>query len=327
MIRPRLTIGFKILSGFILSALFVGLVGYVGIAGNRKMENALNIVLTHNVPQLEALFQIKSIAAEIEAQTVTLEFIGKETSQTEGSLAGEKKSAILANIEKMDRWVKDYKALIVSNNPDELIYIGNIKDASDEIASSALELITLKESGISGKPLTDKKNELAEVLDHLKESIGIALQEELKHLDEQNKITIKTATDTTNTSVIVTILALLFSLFFGFLISRSISKNVAKVKNAASEISKGNLKEKIIVRSKDEIGELATAFNTMVGNLWIAREALETKNKELENATKQTEEKLAEIETLNKFMVNRELKMIELKKEIEDLKLHVKKTI
>ncbi len=320
MIRPRLTIGFKILSGFMLSALFVAVVGYVGFEGNRKIENAFKVAFAHNVPQVEALSAIKSVAYEIEIQTISFEFTGKETSQTEGSFAGQKKSELLSSIEKIDRWIKEYKALIPLNNPDELTYIDNIKDASETIVSSSIDLLTLKEHGIYGKPIEDKINELAKGTGQLKEVIHIALQEELKHLDEQNKIATKAAIDTIKTSIIVTIGAFLFSLIFGFFVSRLISKNIRKVRDAALEISSGNFRGKILVRSKDEIGELATAFNTMADRLQETRQKVNERTQELEKAKNISEEKAGELERMNKFMVNRELKMVELKKEIEDLK-------
>ncbi len=320
MTQYRFTIGFKILSGFILSSLFVIVVGYVGIQGNKKIENAFHYVSMQNVPATKSLLQIKSIASEIEIQTINFEFAGKETSQTEGSLAGEKKSALLANIEKMDKWVEEYEEHISPNNSDKLIYADKIKNSSDRVVSSALDLLTLKESGTFGKPIADKKEDIAEAQNDLKDVINIALQEELDNLDAQNKIATEAVASTANASIVVTIIAFIFALSFGFFISRLISRNVTDVKNAAIEISKGNLKEKIIVRSRDEIGELATAFNAMAENLESSHEALETTNNELEAATKQTEEKLAEVETLNKFMVGRELRMIELKAEIEELK-------
>lgn len=52
----------------------------------------------------------------------------------------------------------------------------------------------------------------------------------------------------------------------------------------------------------------------------IQQKEIEISKNKTQTATSQTEKRTEELERLNKFMVNRELKMIELKKEIEQLK-------
>ncbi|MEA2112554.1 MAG: cache domain-containing protein [Patescibacteria group bacterium] len=76
------------------------------------------------------------------------------------------------------------------------------------------------------------------------------------------------------------------------------------------EISKGNLTQKISSNSDDEIGQLTKSFNKMTDDLSQSRNNTEQKIK------KRTEQ----LEKMNKSMTGRELKMIELKKEIIKLK-------
>ncbi len=97
-----------------------------------------------------------------------------------------------------------------------------------------------------------------------------------------------------------------------------------KLRDAAIEIGKGNLDTKIEVKTKDEIGELANAFGQMTGDLKKSRNELEEYSKTLEEKvkerTKELEVKNTELERMNKLMVGRELRMIELKKEIAALR-------
>lgn len=79
---------------------------------------------------------------------------------------------------------------------------------------------------------------------------------------------------------------------------------------AAKEIAAGNLNKKIKIRSNDETGELAQSFNKMIQNLKESRDSTETKIKE----------RTVQLEKSNDVFVGRELKMIELKKEIIALK-------
>lgn len=67
----------------------------------------------------------------------------------------------------------------------------------------------------------------------------------------------------------VTMILSVITLTMGIFISRSISKPITKLKDAANKIGKGNLNTKIDVNSKDEIGELANSFKGMAENLQI----------------------------------------------------------
>ena len=66
---------------------------------------------------------------------------------------------------------------------------------------------------------------------------------------------------------------------------------------------------KITIKSKNEVGQFAVEFNKMVEELKQSKENVEGK----------VEERTAQLEKVNKFMVGRELKMVDLKKEINKL--------
>ena len=63
----------------------------------------------------------------------------------------------------------------------------------------------------------------------------------------------------------------------GAAMARSITEPILNLTELAKGISKGGLKQSVIVTSKDEAGQLAEAFNTMVFDLWEANDTLEKK--------------------------------------------------
>jgi HAMP domain-containing protein/uncharacterized membrane protein (Fun14 family) len=116
----------------------------------------------------------------------------------------------------------------------------------------------------------------------------------------------------------------------GFLYVRRIIKPIKKLTETAGEISKGNLNVKSDVKSNNEIGELASAFNQMTEDLkksqeWIKKHSEELekqvaeRTEELEKSKKELESKVDELERFNKLSVGRELKMLELKKKMVEL--------
>ncbi len=111
-------------------------------------------------------------------------------------------------------------------------------------------------------------------------------------------------------TVTIIILAILLALIYLIFIHKMIVKPIEKLSLLARKISEGNLKERLLLNSKDEISDLANSFNEMSQKLSISKEEIETK------IAKRTEQ----LEKFNQSMVGRELKMIELKKEIIKLK-------
>lgn len=100
-------------------------------------------------------------------------------------------------------------------------------------------------------------------------------------------------------------------------------KPIKSLLEGVREISKGNLDYAVNVRSGDELGDLASAFNQMTVDLKKNKQALEGYSKKLEQQvaerTATLSQKMGEFERMNKLMVDRELKMVELKKKIDEL--------
>lgn len=133
-----------------------------------------------------------------------------------------------------------------------------------------------------------------------------------------------------------------------FILLRGIVGPLRKMTVACEEIRGGNLDVKIKVESRTEIGELATTFNKTIADLKKSKEALEeakatleikvearTKElkelaegleEEVKRRTKEVYERMEELEKFQKVTIGRELKMIELKKEIKKLKEELKKS-
>lgn len=98
--------------------------------------------------------------------------------------------------------------------------------------------------------------------------------------------------------------------FFWFLVR----KRLVLLVNAAHEVAGGNLDVRVMESGADEIGALTKAFNAMTKKLKESRESLE----------KKVRDRTEKLERDNKIMVGRELKIVELKKEVEDLKGQIK---
>ncbi len=63
------------------------------------------------------------------------------------------------------------------------------------------------------------------------------------------------------------LLAVVIALVITFFISRAVTSPIRALTNSARNLGKGDFSQRVAVKSKDEIGELAQSFNSMAGNL------------------------------------------------------------
>jgi methyl-accepting chemotaxis protein len=95
-------------------------------------------------------------------------------------------------------------------------------------------------------------------------------------------------------------------------------KNITEV---AEEASKENFNVRVVnIHSKNEIGFLANVFNKMLDRIKLSSDSLKSINVEIRKKEEALETKVAELEKYKELTVGRELKMMELKKEINKIK-------
>lgn len=114
------------------------------------------------------------------------------------------------------------------------------------------------------KELTSATAYETEINDLLDEEIQVLTHTDLERAKE-------TARKTIDTTAIVTLILISAGFIIGSVsyitITRSITKRITKLRDAASTIGKGDLDTQIEIESDDEIGELAASFNDMAHKL------------------------------------------------------------
>lgn len=105
----------------------------------------------------------------------------------------------------------------------------------------------------------------------------------------------------------VLVAAILLSTGAGLAIYRSISTSLKKLKTATTEIGRGNLKIKMGIDSKDEIGQLATSFQQMAEKLENTTTSIDDLGKEIterERAENERENRIVELAEAREAALN-----------------------
>ncbi len=111
-------------------------------------------------------------------------------------------------------------------------------------------------------------------------------------------------------------------LLLAYLFASLLSHPIKKLEQVAIQAAEGNLEQGVdqnLTKKTGEIGNLARSFEIMIINLRSKIHTLNSVNSSLEETKKEVEEHLTEVSRMNKLMIDRELRMIELKKRIKEL--------
>lgn len=176
----------------------------------------------------------------------------------------------LTSVEKLEMNYKQVTEITESlsknlNDTTSKELVGTLQVKSDQLYESNNQIIELKKkNGMYQKNASESTKlnlEITELLEDLKTN-------EEKRAN-QTRDELNTYVGTSNiVTLILTILSIVVGVLVSYFISRSIGKPINKVTNGLAEIAAGNLTiEPIIIKNKDEVGEMATTFNKMSGDL------------------------------------------------------------
>lgn len=136
--------------------------------------------------------------------------------------------------------------------------------------------------------------------------------------DQITGLAIRPSVITIAIQIVGTTIAMLIA---AFLITRFL-RPINILQKTAKEISLGNFDQTLPFDTNDEIHQLGESLLDMATKL---KDSYKNLNEEVQKKTAELQEKMTSVETMNGHMVGREIKMLELKKEISELKNELKK--
>ncbi|MBE3136902.1 MAG: HAMP domain-containing protein [Thermoplasmata archaeon] len=303
----------KLIVGFIAVSLLVGFVGFLGLYANKQIVNNLESGERHFGPIVVASNEVSSYAKRAEGHLMLYITLHNETD----------KQKVNSRIESL----RNQTSIIdeATTNPQAREILSDIISKTDELQSVAESLIYAHDNEMNETGKYDPENDKELILKLNKASSairedGVKLTElETRLKAEQEETAKKNAEFLYNVILAIGVVAVFVALIIGYFIAKNITNSVMKLKNFTDDIGRGKFDTKTEVKSKDEIGELSEAFDKMVQNLKRSQEDVRNYTKELEKSKKELESKINDLEQYKKLTVGRELKMVELKKKIEEL--------
>jgi methyl-accepting chemotaxis protein len=252
----RMTVGWKIGIGFGVALAMLVLVGVVCYWSTSEFLEAVEQrKRNHNV--LETAHEIYALLADAQRGERGYIITGQDRYLTPFRTATAK---VDAKVKELREWVAD--------NPPQQARLVQMEELMREEMAELQKVIELaKSQGLAEGVKEIKQGKGKKFMDDLHRVVDELENAERESLRKSDERVQSLGRNTLLIILVGTLVAVVFVSAAGFVIVRSLSGAVRKLVAGADLFGKGALAHRIEVRTKDEMGELATAFNRMAENL------------------------------------------------------------
>jgi len=260
----NLKIGAKLITGFVIVAIIALIVGTVGVLNIKDLSNSDVILYKGNTVPLAQAEKLSTAFQRMRVNVRTAVTLNiKEEQLSEIAKISERREEMRKALEKIGEDVKEDPVLKAKD--EEVI---KAKEEYDPLLDELME-------DVKNNRIQEAQARMAE-----KGDVGIAsreLQTQIEQLaaslvDAANKRSVaNTVQASSSVSVMLIVLAIgvMVALCLGVVLSRMISKPVKKMAEVAKRLAKGDVDVEIDIdiNSKDEIGDLARSFTSVIENI------------------------------------------------------------
>ncbi len=296
-LRQKLTLGLVFLS------LFVIISGVFGIIYTELINNKLSTITKVTSPLVETIDDMIIILWK------SHNIINEYHSEKNITMLDDLRLEFDNLLEDFDRSESNIRKLITEENI--IVNLNNAIIKKNDFKDNAVELMIAYRNSLKSES-KEEKEKYNSVINDLSPKIEKDLRESAKILDE---IALRISTFSKNAEIesqkavrntiailsIITLLSIVFAIFIGIFLSKSIIKPVDELAKAASEVSHGNFNVNLKISSPDEIGHLSSTFNQMTYSLKKMLEESPKLRKYL--TTAQKPKSILDIEEKNSYLI------------------------
>lgn len=256
----KLTVGRKLAGGFLIVLALAGLVGWAGLTLARSANDDTRRIFTDEVVGLVELSE--AVAKANEVRRGGLLHVLAETEEEK-----------LALEEEIDRFVADFEDGLEelergwAGQQRKLDALALVRDAWDAYSTERETTLELSREGSTDRARAATTGPAAEAF----QAVDAALVELVVVNEERARATLEETQSSfesgRNVVLAVIALAALVGLVIAWALARSIAGNVGRVAVAARGLAQGDLSQRALVTSRDEVASMAEAFNTMAERL------------------------------------------------------------
>ncbi|WP_203248079.1 methyl-accepting chemotaxis protein [Sporosarcina beigongshangi] len=248
------TIGNKLLGGFLSVAIILGIISSISYYNIQKVDKSFSDLVDRRAV-------IESHALKMEIST------SQEISSLRGVLLQEKGTpeALAQVITDLNEHIE--AAYKLANHQDLKDTLTQLETLNEQFKLESDQIISLMNSS----PDKAEKHFLGVAMPLVREIRDISSQiaiEQAELMKEESLASSALVSSVTSTVLTLSVIAIILAILIGVIITRMITKPILLIEKMAEGIASGDLaQEDIMVKNRDEIGNLAKSFNQMKMNL------------------------------------------------------------
>lgn len=266
-----------LLLSFIGVAIFSGIIGFIAYMSLNDINNSFEKNILNTSEEIKALQGIRING--FRAQMEVLSFVSISEEDTEGSVLEGEDDEFEEAIEEAFEWLEVYIKYSSEEDIDE--NVKKLKGFLKRYETTGNKVVELVEEEKGEGEIFEKLEKFEEVEDEFIDFTDELFEKELSKFQSQKAKTENIFNFSTRLIVVVSILAIVISIFLGYLIARMISNPLEKLKESTNLLAHGEFQEVKETTGKGEIKTLIIAYNQMLNDLKSAK-IVEEKRNELE---------------------------------------------
>ncbi len=259
---------FEVVILFIL----VGMISFVSIMNTQQLQNSFSSISTETLPVLDVLKDMRYASTQLSAITMEIILIEDETRNIGENEYRELEEVLEINFYKIEQAKSLFNdsfskyANLMINHPTDIDHTTKLAEKWNEMLFLSNKMIQLKTSGVSGIEILNLNKDFDHSYDNMNVEIDRAVDLASGNIAERQGDIDSLVADVTWSIVIALNLFVLTVISMRFLILRSISNPLNKIRKITHSIAKGDFVF-YVEKGNDEISELGKDVNIMSKDL------------------------------------------------------------
>lgn len=159
---------------------------------------------------------------------------------------------------------------LTKDNPEQQNRLEKIRSLKETWLGIVDQLIEARRSAKSETEISSVYDDVGKAkgkvyMDQIRSLIKDGIDMEFKLLQERTQISKKMLAFTYTFIILGTLIGFLIAGFIAFFIARQLNLSINKILNSFTKAANGDLTTQIAINTQDEMGEIATGFNQMIG--------------------------------------------------------------
>jgi methyl-accepting chemotaxis protein len=251
----------KLLGLILISAIFLAGVGYVGLYYTDILAANMTDMYENRLLPVKYLYNSAAQMRAVEAITVELVAANLDQAQT-AKLQAEIKERVAQNGKQLAAYEK------TNRDPYEIEQWTPLQAALETSRVERARAFDIAATGNKQAAYAYYSQNVGPAVDKTNSILADLADYNAKKADEGEAQAVNANQNASRMIIIISVIALALSLTLGWVISRMISRPLEVIMKEVQQVANGNLAvESIKVHAQDDIGQLAQAFNIMVGHL------------------------------------------------------------